>query len=61
MALQALSVPPHQILFNAGYIYYELHCDGPLWEHISHHGELAMHIAGEFPGLLIELWGVRNQ
>lgn len=61
MILQALPVPPRQIPFNAGYIYYELNCDGPLWEHIAHHGGLAMHIAGEFPGLLIELWGVRDQ
>ncbi|WP_239428521.1 type VI secretion system baseplate subunit TssK [Snodgrassella communis] len=61
MILQALPVPPRQIPFNAGYVYYELLRDGPLWEHIAHYGGLAMHIAGEFPGLLIELWGVRDQ
>ncbi|AHN27490.1 type VI secretion system-associated protein [Snodgrassella alvi] len=61
MVLQALPVPPRQIPFNAGYVYFELLREGPLWEHIAHYGGLAMHIAGDFPGLLIELWGVRDQ
>ncbi len=61
MALQALPVPPRQIPFNAGYIYYELLCNGPMWEHVARYGGLAMHVAGEFPGLQIELWGVRDQ
>jgi type VI secretion system protein ImpJ len=31
IALQSLPVPPRQIPFNAGYIYYELSRMGPLW------------------------------
>ena len=60
MALQTLPVPPRQIPFNAGYIYFDLLRSGPLWEYVARNGGLAMHIAGEFPGLLVELWGVRN-
>ena len=60
IALQALPVPPRQIPFNAGYIYYELSRMGPLWEQVARHGGLALHVAGEFPSLKLELWGVRG-
>lgn len=60
IGLQALPVPPRQIPFNAGYIYYELGRGGPLWEEVARHGGLALHVAGEFPQLRLELWGVRT-
>ncbi len=60
IALQALPVPPRQIPFNTGYIYYELARSGPLWEEVARHGGLALHVAGEFPSLKLELWGVRG-
>lgn len=60
IGLQALPVPPRQIPFNAGYIYYELTQGGPLWEELVRHGGLALHVAGDFPSLRLELWGVRG-
>jgi type VI secretion system protein ImpJ len=60
VALQALPVPPRQIPFNAGYVYYELARSGPLWDEIARHGGIALHVAGEFPSLKVELWGVRG-
>jgi type VI secretion system protein ImpJ len=60
IALQALPVPPRQIPFNAGYVYYELSRMGALWEQVARHGGLALHVAGEFPLLKLELWGVRG-
>ena len=59
IGLEALPVPPRQIPFNAGYIYYELTQGGPLWEEVVRHGGVALHVAGEFPSLKLELWGVR--
>lgn len=59
IALQALPVPPRQIPFNAGYVYYELSRTGPLWETVAQHGGIALHVAGDFPALRLELWGVR--
>jgi type VI secretion system protein ImpJ len=60
IGLQALPVPPRQIPFNAGYVYYELMRNGPLWEEAARHGGLALHVAGDFPSLKLELWGVRG-
>ncbi|MGO4812237.1 type VI secretion system baseplate subunit TssK [Cupriavidus sp. 2MCAB6] len=57
--LQGLPVPPRQIPFNAGHIYFELTQSHPLWEQVANFGGLAMHVAGHFPGLRLELWGVR--
>lgn len=59
MALQPLPVAPRQIPFNAGFVYFQIDPQGPLWEHLVRHGGLALHVAGEFPGLRMELWGVR--
>lgn len=61
LPLQALPVPPRQIPFNAGYVYFELSRSGPLWNEIAQYGGLAMHIAGQFPVLKLELWGVRHK
>ncbi|MBU9693955.1 type VI secretion system baseplate subunit TssK [Burkholderia multivorans] len=60
IGMQALPVPPRQIPFNAGYIYYELTQGGALWEEVVRHGGIALHVAGEFPSLKLELWGVRT-
>lgn len=59
LLLQALPVPPRQIPYRAGYIYFELQRTGPFWRNIADSGALALHIAGDFPGLNMELWGVR--
>lgn len=61
LTLNVLPVPPRQIPFHAGYVYYELARNGPFWDQIAQHGGLAMHIAGHFPELKLELWGVRNK
>jgi type VI secretion system protein ImpJ len=59
LELRPMPVPPRQIPFNAGYVYYELSSSGPLWDEIVTHGGIAMHVAGEFPSLSMELWGIR--
>lgn len=61
IGLQPLPVPPRQIPFNAGFVYFQLNAHGPLWEHMARYGGLALHLAGEFPGLRLELWGIRDR
>ncbi len=60
LILRNLPVPPRQIPYTSGYLYYELQKQGPYWEQISGSGAFALHVAGEFPGLKLELWGVRD-
>ena len=61
IALQPLPVPPRQIPFNAGFVYFQIDQRGPLWEHLLKHGGLALHMGSEFPGMRMELWGVREK
>jgi type VI secretion system protein ImpJ len=60
VTLRALPIAPRQIPYNAGYNYFELETDNPLWEQLDRSGGLAMHIAGEFPGLALEFWAIRQ-
>jgi type VI secretion system protein ImpJ len=56
----AVPVAPRQIPFHAGFAYFELDQSAELWEQMKTSGGLALHIAGEFPGLRMELWAIRS-
>ncbi|MBV4367406.1 type VI secretion system baseplate subunit TssK [Erwinia sp. BNK-24-b] len=60
LVLQGLPVPPRQIPYSSGYVYFDLLKSGPFWEKIAATGALALHVAGDFPDLKMELWGVRS-
>lgn len=59
ISLRVLPVPPRQIPFNAGYVYFQIESQGAMWEHMLAHGGVGLHIATQLPGLNMELWGVR--
>lgn len=58
--LQMLPVPPRQIPFAAGQLCFEITRTGRLWDEVVQHGGLALHVAGDFPGLNLQLWGIRT-
>ena len=60
IALRGLPVAPRQIPYHAGFLYFELDRSGELWKLTESSKALAMHIAGEFPGLELEFWAVRG-
>lgn len=60
IALRSLPVAPRQIPYHAGFLYFELDRGGELWKVTEQSRALAMHIAGEFPGLELEFWAVRG-
>ncbi len=61
VALRPLPVAPRQIPYHAGYNYFELDTrNNDLWKQLESSGGLAMHIAGEFPGLELEFWAIRG-
>lgn len=60
VALRPLPVAPRQIPYHAGFNYFELETrNNELWKQLESSGGLAMHIAGEFPGLELEFWAIR--
>jgi len=60
IGLQLLPVAPRQLPFHAGFHYFELERSGDLWKQLEKSGSMAMHVAGEFPGLELQLWAVRR-
>lgn len=61
IGLRSLPVAPRQLPFHAGYFYFELdRSTADLWKPIEQNGSFAMHTAGDFPGLELELWAIRK-
>jgi type VI secretion system protein ImpJ len=61
IALRPLPVAPRQIPFHVGRAYFELDRASPHWKAMQTSGGLALHVAGDFPGLEMELWAIRGQ
>jgi type VI secretion system protein ImpJ len=55
-----IPVAPRQIPFHAGYAYFELDRSHELWEQLKGSGGVAIHVSGDFPGLAMEFWAIRD-
>lgn len=55
-----LPVAPRQIPYHSGFAYFQLDRANELWAQISESGGIAIHVAGEFPSLQMELWAIKE-
>ena len=60
ITVQPVPAAPRQIPYHAGFVYFELDQAGELWGQLAASGGIGMHVAGEFPGLKMELWAIRG-
>ncbi|HEV7914876.1 MAG TPA: type VI secretion system baseplate subunit TssK [Albitalea sp.] len=60
VTLRSLPTAPRQLPFHAGFHYFELDRGGELWKQLERSGSLALHVAGDFPALELELWAIRQ-
>ena len=60
VTMRLLPTAPRQLPFHAGFHYFELDRGGELWKQIERSGSLALHVGGDFPGLELELWAIRQ-
>lgn len=60
VTVRALPVAPRQIPYSAGHVYFELDKSGEFWKQLERTGALALHLAGDFPGLTMEFWALRD-
>ncbi|OAP46092.1 type VI secretion system baseplate subunit TssK [Sinorhizobium americanum] len=58
--VRPLPVLPRQLPYRSGTVYFELDTSNPLWKQLDTSGAIALHLAGEFPGLEMELWALRE-
>ncbi|WP_231934826.1 type VI secretion system baseplate subunit TssK [Bordetella bronchialis] len=59
IGLRPLSVAPRQLPFRAGRCYFALDMHDELWPQLAGSAGIALHVAGEFPELAIDLWAIR--
>jgi type VI secretion system protein ImpJ len=60
IALKPLPTAPQEIPFHAGNDYFELDRSNPFWKQLGVGGGFGLHVGGEFPGLKLELWAIRE-
>ncbi|WP_111642400.1 type VI secretion system baseplate subunit TssK [Marinimicrobium alkaliphilum] len=60
IAIRPLPVAPRQIPYRSGYAYFELDKQGAFWPELKTSGGFALHVGGDFPGLEMEFWAIRQ-
>lgn len=59
--IMPMPVAPRQIPFHTGANYFELDTrNSDLWRQLEQSGGVAMHVAGDFPGLDLAFWAIRS-
>jgi type VI secretion system protein ImpJ len=58
--LRSLPVAPRELPFHAGFSYFEIDTRHELWQDMEKSAAMALHIAGDFPGLALECWAIRK-
>lgn len=59
IALSSLAVTPRELPHRNGYCYFELDRRHPMWAQVEKSARLAMHVSGDLPNLVMELWAIR--
>jgi type VI secretion system protein ImpJ len=60
ISISPLAVAPRQIPYHAGFTYFELEKQSELWKKIATSGGFAIHIDGNWPGLKLEFWAIKE-
>lgn len=58
--LIVLPVAPRQIPYHSGFTYFQFDRKNEIWGQLATSGGIAVHVAGEFPGLQMELWAIKE-
>jgi type VI secretion system protein ImpJ len=58
--IRPLPVAPRQLPYRSGAVYFELERGGPVWKQLSNSGAIALHLAGSFPQIEMELWAIKD-
>jgi len=61
VVLTHLTIAPPQLPFHAGYVYFKLDTKSKGWDDIVKAGSIALHIAGNFADLDVQLWAIRGK
>lgn len=59
--LYPMAAEPRQIPFRANTVYFNINSRHEQWQAVRTSGAVALHVAGEIPGLELEMWAIRGQ
>lgn len=60
IGLTTLAVAPRQVPVSAGFVYFQLDKHSAYWESMQNSGGFAFHLAGNYPGLELEFWAIKE-
>jgi type VI secretion system protein ImpJ len=60
ITMKPLPVAPRQIPYHSGYAYFQLDPQSDFWNELKQSGGFAIHVGGDFPGLELEFWAIRQ-
>lgn len=59
VAISPMPIAPRELPYHANYNYFQLETSNNLWEQLEKSGGVALHVAGDFPGLKMEFWAIK--
>ncbi|MGV6849069.1 MAG: type VI secretion system baseplate subunit TssK [Marinibacterium sp.] len=60
IALRPIPVAPRQLPYHSATVYFEVDPASPHWGKMTTSGGIAVHVSGDYPGLKMELWAIRQ-
>jgi type VI secretion system protein ImpJ len=60
IGLRPMAMAPMELPYHAGFNYFELERASDYWQQLPGAGGFGLHVAGDFPGLELELWAIRE-
>ncbi|KAB2921581.1 MAG: type VI secretion system baseplate subunit TssK [Candidatus Contendobacter sp.] len=60
IGVNALPVAPREIPYRADFIYFRLDRSSEFWKQILNSGGFAFHVGGEFPGMEMMFWAIKE-
>jgi len=58
--INPLAVAPRQIPYHSGFSYFRFEKKNEQWKGIIESGAIALHFSGEYPGLELEMWAIKE-
>ncbi|MNJ16596.1 hypothetical protein D3C77_108600 [compost metagenome] len=58
--ISVLPAAPRELPFYAGFTYFEVNTDSPLWQVLKASSGFGLHVAGDLPGLQLSFWAIKE-
>ena len=60
IGVEQVVTTPREIPIHNGYHYFKIDSKSEYWSSLNKSGGFAMHVSGDYPGLMLEMWAVRT-